>query len=576
MDLMSFIRTVDPTKVRIGERQRDADEPKLLETIVGRVVSLVPVAPDRSSGELEAIVDKLFDEGEVRQKKQKTKVVDAGEPLHPAKKLRDDYGVPGGPTVGGQSQSSIRQREGGDHAELLAGANLRTLGAPQRTSMPIITGATTTTPTADPAAIAKEKLVGSSLFGVDILPRAEVILFLVASLIVLMSLSVEVRMRAEYNIKERRRLNSIVEEKDALLKANDEEIGSLKAQLVLKEAETAKAIRLRAEASNFQAVEKSLQSEVAALKERNNLLETEKSGLDVTVPDLAASVKVREQEVADLDAVVTSVKLQNDNLVDQNGVNILKSIDEGPYQMGTVQETLAEGTEGAPQFGPERPRVYSDLSPEEKDRYNADIRATNILLQGLPKDIYILINHYTDAKDVWDNHKGESIHDYYVRFAKLINDMRNIKMTMSRMQLNSKFVNNMLPEWGRFVTAENKMMLERFSQNTFDPLALMSNVSNPQRYSPSSSTSSSTQVPQHLADNPHLDSSGHDNTFDDDVDEQHVQDLALNVDNVFHADDYDAFDSDVDEAPTTQTMFMANLSSADPTTRMLFVHIMKN
>nr|GFC18862.1 hypothetical protein [Tanacetum cinerariifolium] len=30
------------------------------------------------------------------------------------------------------------------------------------------------------------------------------------------------------------------------------------------------------------------------------------------------------------------------------------------------------------------------------------------------------------------------------------------------------------------------------------------------------------------------------------------------------ADDYDAFDSDVDEAPTAQTMFMANLSSADP------------
>nr|GEW15381.1 integrase, catalytic region, zinc finger, CCHC-type, peptidase aspartic, catalytic [Tanacetum cinerariifolium] len=119
----------------------------------------------------------------------------------------------------------------------------------------------------------------------------------------------------------------------------------------------------------------------------------------------------------------------------ENGVNILKSIDEGPYQMGTVREPLAE---------------------------------------GLPKDIYTLINHYTDAKDIWDNvkmllegseltkedreshlyddfehfrqHKGESIHDYYVWFAKLINDMRNIKMTMSRMQLNSKFVNNMLPE----------------------------------------------------------------------------------------------------------------------------------
>ncbi|GJY93646.1 hypothetical protein Tco_0509428 [Tanacetum coccineum] len=33
---------------------------------------------------------------------------------------------------------------------------------------------------------------------------------------------------------------------------------------------------------------------------------------------------------------------------------------------------------------------------------------------------------------------------------------------------------------------------------------------------------------------------------------------------VFQTDDCDAFDSDVDEAPTAQTMFMANLSSADP------------
>nr|GEW88939.1 hypothetical protein [Tanacetum cinerariifolium] len=35
---------------------------------------------------------------------------------------------------------------------------------------------------------------------------------------------------------------------------------------------------------------------------------------------------------------------------------------------------------------------------------------------------------------------------------------------------------------------------------------------------------------------------------------------------MFQADDCDAFDSDVDEALTTQTMFMANLSSADPVT----------
>nr|GEX74797.1 hypothetical protein [Tanacetum cinerariifolium] len=376
----------------------------------------------------------------------------------------------------------------------------------------------------------------------------------------------------------------------------------------------------------------------------------------------------------------------------ENGVNILKSIDEGPYRMGTVRETLAESTEGAPQFGSKRPREYSNLTPEEKDRYNADIRATNILLQGSELIKEDRESQLYDDFEHFRQHKGESIHSYYVWFAKLINDMRNIKMTMSRLQLNSKFVNNMLPEWGRFVTAvklnrgmrdsnydqlyaylkqhethakENKMMLERFSQPTVDPLALMSNVFNPQHYSPSSSASSSTQVPQLLADsslfptedlienltntgqgmNPRggnaagyggaqtrvgnvnpsqarpgqarpmkcyncngtghiaqncsqpkrpqnseyyknkmllmqaqengvaLDAEqllflagGQDNAFDDDVDEQPVQDLALNVDNVFLADDCDAFDSDVDEAPTVQTMFMANLLSADPVT----------
>ncbi|GKF39501.1 integrase, catalytic region, zinc finger, CCHC-type containing protein, partial [Tanacetum coccineum] len=58
--------------------------------------------------------------------------------------------------------------------------------------------------------------------------------------------------------------------------------------------------------------------------------------------------------------------------------------------------------------------------------------------------------------------------------------------------------------------------------------------------------------------------SGQDNAINEDVDEQPIQDLALNVDNVFQADNCDAFDSDVDEAPMAHTMFMANLSSAYP------------
>ncbi|GJW31250.1 retrovirus-related pol polyprotein from transposon TNT 1-94 [Tanacetum coccineum] len=56
----------------------------------------------------------------------------------------------------------------------------------------------------------------------------------------------------------------------------------------------------------------------------------------------------------------------------------------------------------------------------------------------------------------------------------------------------------------------------------------------------------------------------HVTNFDDDVDDSPENDLALNVDHIFEADQCDAFDSDVDEAPNVQTMFMVNLSSEDP------------
>ncbi|GJX42912.1 hypothetical protein Tco_0257902 [Tanacetum coccineum] len=307
----------------------------------------------------------------------------------------------------------------------------------------------------------------------------------------------------------------------------------------------------------------------------------------------------------------------------ENRVNIPKSINEGPFQMGTFRETIAEGNQGALHLGPEQPRVYSDLSPGDKERYNADIRATNILLQGLPKDIYTLINHYTDAKDIWDNvkmlmegseltkedresqlyddfehfrqNKGETIHDYYVRFTKLINDMRNIKMTMPRMQLNSKFVNNMLPEWGRFVTAvklnrrlrdsnydqlyaylkqheahanKNKMMLECFTQLNVDPLALISNVSHHQVIRIEvRGTMQGVQVQLVMGElRTELGMQIQVKQGRLSVTTATENGVALDEEQLLFitVDDCDAFDSDVDEAPTAHTMFMANLLSVDP------------
>ncbi|GJT91735.1 hypothetical protein Tco_1080580 [Tanacetum coccineum] len=50
-----------------------------------------------------------------------------------------------------------------------------------------------------------------------------------------------------------------------------------------------------------------------------------------------------------------------------NGENIMKSINEGPFHIGTVSDVIAAGTEGAVQQGPVRARVLNDLSAKEKE-----------------------------------------------------------------------------------------------------------------------------------------------------------------------------------------------------------------
>ncbi|GJV96157.1 hypothetical protein Tco_1547734 [Tanacetum coccineum] len=138
---------------------------------------------------------------------------------------------------------------------------------------------------------------------------------------------------------------------------------------------------------------------------------------DLSDEEKAALIKVlKSQKRASLEnssdikeqTLIFATTLSSVLLGRDNGENIMKSIKEGPFQMGTVSDVITGGTEGAVQQGPVRARVLNDLSAEEKERYKADIRATNILLQGIPKDIYSLINHYTDAKDIWENVKNDS------------------------------------------------------------------------------------------------------------------------------------------------------------------------
>nr|GEY93743.1 retrovirus-related Pol polyprotein from transposon TNT 1-94 [Tanacetum cinerariifolium] len=62
-----------------------------------------------------------------------------------------------------------------------------------------------------------------------------------------------------------------------------------------------------------------------------------------------------------------------------------------------------------------------------------------------------------DEFDKFTSEPGESIHSYYLRFTKLINDMKMIPMTMSPMQINMKFVNHLQPERSRFITAAKQV-----------------------------------------------------------------------------------------------------------------------
>nr|GEV70230.1 hypothetical protein [Tanacetum cinerariifolium] len=48
-------------------------------------------------------------------------------------------------------------------------------------------------------------------------------------------------------------------------------------------------------------------------------------------------------------------------------------------------------------------KKYSELSAAEKIQADCDLKATNINLQGLPSDIYSLVNHHRVAKDLWEN-----------------------------------------------------------------------------------------------------------------------------------------------------------------------------
>ncbi|GJZ20318.1 retrovirus-related pol polyprotein from transposon TNT 1-94 [Tanacetum coccineum] len=122
---------------------------------------------------------------------------------------------------------------------------------------------------------------------------------------------------------------------------------------------------------------------------------------------------------------------------------ILESVEHGPLIWPTIEENRVTRT-----------KKYVELSGTEKIQADFDMKATNIILKGLPSDIYSLERECKlyDAFDKFSHIKGESLHQYYLRFTHLINDMNIYNMKLEEFQVNTKFLNSLPPELSKFVT----------------------------------------------------------------------------------------------------------------------------
>ncbi|GJS36631.1 retrovirus-related pol polyprotein from transposon TNT 1-94 [Tanacetum coccineum] len=152
-----------------------------------------------------------------------------------------------------------------------------------------------------------------------------------------------------------------------------------------------------------------------------------------------------------------------------HGRMILASVEKGPLVWPSITVD-----------GVTRLKEYTELTPAEAIQADCDIKAINIILQGLPTEIYALVSQHRVAKDLWEKikllmqgtsltkqerecklydefdkftyKKGESLHEYYLRFTLLLNDMNIYKMPLEQFQVNTKFLNTLPDEWSKFVT----------------------------------------------------------------------------------------------------------------------------
>ncbi|GJS10149.1 retrovirus-related pol polyprotein from transposon TNT 1-94 [Tanacetum coccineum] len=113
--------------------------------------------------------------------------------------------------------------------------------------------------------------------------------------------------------------------------------------------------------------------------------------------------------------------------------------------------------------GVTRPKKYSELSPMEAIQADCDIKATNIILQGLPPEVYALVTNHKVAKELWERiqllMQGTSLTKQERKYVKLVRDLHTTNIDQLHAYLGQH----------EFHANEVRLMHEHNS----DPLALI-------------------------------------------------------------------------------------------------------
>ncbi|GJT20635.1 retrovirus-related pol polyprotein from transposon TNT 1-94 [Tanacetum coccineum] len=121
-----------------------------------------------------------------------------------------------------------------------------------------------------------------------------------------------------------------------------------------------------------------------------------------------------------------------------NGDALRKCILKGPYTLTIVTTLVVPATEDSPAV-PEQTTVetFMNMTPENRAHFESEKEAIHLILTGIGDEIYSTVNACQNRSRMW-----ESI--------RKLQSRNNLKI--ATMQVNVQFLQQLQPEWSRFVT----------------------------------------------------------------------------------------------------------------------------